>query len=61
MFESLLHAEVLQLGVPEEWIIEHIQQQSKLSLSRAVIVETISAMVDNSIIYPINPKSYRLV
>ncbi len=58
----LCTAEVLQLGVPEAWIIEAVQQCGSLRLvPRAVVVTAINAMVDKSLIYPQAPRSYKLV
>ena len=54
--------EVIQLGVPEDWIIEHIKQTDHLrQVPRQTIVNTLTYMVDNSLIYPVGPKSYRQV
>ena len=59
---ALCCVEVLQLGVPEAWIIEAVQQCGSLRLvPRAVVVAAISDMVDKSFIYPQAPKSYKLV
>lgn len=57
-----MHTGVGRLGVPEDWIVQHVQQRESLrKVSTAVISDTLSEMVGESLIYMLGVKSYKSV
>ncbi len=46
----------------EDWIVKFIQQKEAFcNISTTVILDTIAELVENSLIYPFTPKSYKTV
>lgn len=51
-----------KLGVREEWIVQHLKQMEVFSrLPNSRIVDTIMHLCESSQIFPVAPKTYKLV